>query len=82
MLRMVRVKRVVRTHFGVTYRVMESRVLRACEVLVLAARLVAQRPEEAALGAALALGRLARSLGRERFEALLGLARESWKAAR
>lgn len=56
-------------------------ILRACEGLVLTAKLLARSSEDAATGAALALGRLGRLLPRRRFEALLGLARESYEAA-
>ncbi len=46
------------------------------------ARLLARKPEDAAVGAALALGRLCRRMAPERLEALLGLARRSYEAAR
>lgn len=60
----------------------EREAFRACEGLVVIARLLARKPEDAAVGAALALGRLCRRMAPERLEALLGLARRSYEAAR
>ena len=60
----------------------EREAFRACEGLVTIARLLVRRPEDAAVGAALALGRLCRRMAPERLEALLALVRKSYKAAR
>lgn len=60
----------------------EATPFRACEGLVVVARLFTRKPEDAAIGAALALGRLSRKMSPERLEQLLRLARHSYEAAR
>lgn len=59
----------------------ETAAFRACEGLIVAARLLAKKPEDAAVGSALALGRLCRRMSPGRFEIVLGVVRRSYEAA-
>jgi hypothetical protein len=60
----------------------ETAAFRACEGLIVAARLLARKPEDAAVGSALALGRLCRKMSPDRLEIVLGVVRRSYEAAR
>lgn len=59
----------------------EGACFRACEGLVVVARLLARRPDDAALGTALALGRLCRRMDPNRLESVLRLVRHSYEAS-
>ena len=60
----------------------ESATFRATEALIALARRLAPRPTEAAVSAALALGRLCSRLPPDKAETVLGLARRSYEASK
>ena len=60
----------------------ETAAFRACEGLIVAARLLARKPDDAAVGCGLALGRLCRRMSPDRLEVVLGVVRRSYEAAR